>query len=75
MAENEYIRFQLYEEKEKTKVWCCYNKKACVIIGYVKWHPQWRQYVYQPNPSIYSSGCLDYISEFVKEKNREHKSK
>jgi hypothetical protein len=76
MAENKYIRFKLSEEKPKTKVWVVVNKKSHSIIGEISWYSAWRQYTFFPFvDTVWNCDCLDTISEFLKEKNREHKSK
>jgi len=67
MNRYEYISF---DEKDvpgrKTKVWECSNNKSNVVLGIVKWHPQWRQYCYFPTAqAVYSAGCLKDIADFI----------
>ena len=62
-----YIHFELFAEKPKTKVWKCINNTRGEELGIVKWNPTWRQYCYYPScPAVYSKGCLDDISHFIK---------
>jgi len=69
MKRYEYISFDEKDVPErKTKVWECINNKSNVVLGVVKWHPQWRQYCYFPViEAVYSAGCLKDIADFIKE--------
>ena len=65
--EYEYVSFELTERKSKTGVWDCKNIKHNESLGYIKWHPAWRQYCYFPTvQAVYSKGCLEDISDFIK---------
>jgi hypothetical protein len=81
-TEFKYIAFKILEEKPKTKVWLCYNKKSSANLGVIKWYTPWRQYCFCPkyndsfistHYTVYSAGCLNDISEFIKSLNDELK--
>lgn len=39
-------------------------------LGFVKFRGAWRQYVFEPGTGTYwNSGCLEEITEFIKEQN------
>lgn len=61
-----YIHFVKTEGKPKTSVWECRNNSSGHELGVVKWNSGWRQYCYFPTvQAVYSSGCLNNISEFI----------
>lgn len=63
---SEYLEFKLYKELPKTKVFNVINKKSENLLGRIGWYPQWRQYVFIPAfQTIYSSGCLKDIKDFI----------
>lgn len=50
----------------KTDVWDV--RTAKVALGWISWYGPWRQYVYYPLPvTVYSAGCMDEITAFIKE--------
>jgi hypothetical protein len=56
----------------KTSIWECKNSKSNTTLGIVKWYPSWRQYCYFPIiEAVYSSGCLDDISNFMNQLKEE----
>ncbi|MBW8034846.1 MAG: hypothetical protein FVQ79_04155 [Planctomycetes bacterium] len=60
------MKFVKTQEKLKTSVWSCRNKKSENELGIVKWHAAWRQYCYFPTvQAVYSAGCLDDIKDFI----------
>ena len=72
----QYITFKLVEEKPKTKVWQCCNKKSGGELGIVKWYPAWRQYCYFPTvQAVYSDGCLQDIADFIEGQMRLRKQR
>jgi len=61
----EYIEFVRVEEKPKTSVWSCRNRKSGDELGIVRWHGPWRRYCYFPLvQAVYSEG---YCPEFFRE--------
>lgn len=81
----EYIHFVLYEEKPKTNIYKVLTNKTIIesgvlpqhiILGDIRWHPTWRQYVWSPSGNfddIFSAGCLMQIVDFLKTVNKNHK--
>jgi len=62
----EYIEFVRVEEKPKTSVWSCRNRKSGDELGIVRWHGPWRRYCYFPSvQAVYSEGCLTDIADFL----------
>jgi len=80
MSEYKYIRFVEPEPKQprKTSIWSCLNKKSNTELGTVRWYAPWRQYCFFNRvQAVYSAGCLDDISDFIKramEERKEEKS-
>ena len=73
-TEYKYIHFEKVADKTKTSVWSCLNNHYGTELGRVKWYPQWRWYCFfQTVFAIYSDGCLDDISDFLKQVNQRHK--
>ena len=71
-----YIHFVVVEEKPKTKVWSCRNNHSATELGRVAYYGPWRQYCFLPSEFemlVFSAGCLDDISDFVKRLNDERK--
>ncbi len=67
------MNFNLIELKPKTKVYGVFTKEG-VILGKIKWYPQWRQYTFFPvTYTVYSQGCLKDIVEFIKKLMKERK--
>lgn len=63
-----YIHFVKIESKLKTSVWSCLNNKFGTELGRIKWYVPWRRYSYFPTvQAVYDDGCLDDISDFIKQ--------
>lgn len=75
--EDEWLYFELIDEKPKTKVFQVISKFSYVRLGTIKWYPSWRNYCFFPTmeeETVYSDRCLSSISEFISSLNTEHKS-
>jgi hypothetical protein len=72
---SQYVEFQLAEEqKPKTKVWNVLSKSMGDLLGIIKWYGPWRQYVFFPETeTIYSSGCMAFITDFINRANSEQR--
>ena len=73
---NKWIKFVEKDKKPKTKVFSIMSKTDNSEIGEIKWYPAWRQYCLCTIPeiqTIYSTGCLQAISEFITKLNEKHK--
>ena len=50
--------------------WVCRNNKSKIELGQVEYYSLWSQYCYFPMAkAVYNSGCLDDISDFLKQLN------
>lgn len=66
-----FIEFNLVQEKSKTSIWVIRNIKSQMIIGYVKWHNTWRQYCFFTEPDcVFSISCLNNIIKFIQNENK-----
>lgn len=66
------IRFEEVESEDDYRIFNVYNRRK-ELLGYISWHKPWKRYVFEPcHLTIHSSECLDIISEFLMnlEKNR-----
>ncbi len=79
-TEYEYIKFVQLPSHGKTTKWSCRNKAHGDQLGTVKWYGAWRQYCFMTisidigeGETIYSTGCLNDISSFVRQLNDERK--
>lgn len=74
MKKYKYIRFiELISQTEKS-IWSCRNNRSNEELGIVEWYPLWKRYCYFPKrQAVYSAGCLDDISDFIKREMEERK--
>lgn len=59
----------------KTEEWFVKHKDTGFMLGYIRWYPGWRQYVFhvthetneinETNDTFFSSGCLHDIGLFI----------
>ena len=78
MKEYKYIHFieVKHEKPTITSIWICQNKKSNEELGTVRWYASWRQYCFFNRvQAVYSAGCLDDISDFIKKAMEERKEK
>jgi len=67
-TEYKYIRFVLAEQKPKTSVYFCINRKGGDNLGRVEWYGSWRQYCFMPmEDTVFSASCLKDIQNFILE--------
>ena len=64
-----YLQFdEVPNPGKKTRIFNCQPKSGGNPLGIVKWFGNWRQYCYFPTvQAVYSSGCLNDISDFIKQ--------
>lgn len=70
-----YIRV-VWVGESKSRLTSIYKveSKANVKLGAIKWHGQWRKYVFCPSPNtIFDESCLDEISSFLMQITMNHK--
>lgn len=76
MNKKHFIRFDLTEEKPKTKVWAICSTEDEQFLGSIYWYGPWRQYIFEPSDStLWHKGCLQDVVEFLDKVNREHREK
>ena len=64
---SKYLRFQLIEQKPKTKVVAVQSKTHPVRLGVIKWWNTWRQYVFLPDTgTIFNAECLTDIQSYIR---------
>lgn len=56
----------------KTEKWTVQSIYFGDVLGYVKWHSPWRQYVFECCDVILGWDCLLEISEFCHDQTRAH---
>jgi hypothetical protein len=49
----------------KTQVYNVTNNRSGDLLGRISWYGPWRQYVFMPEPSLYSHGCLEDLADFL----------
>src|SRR5208337_5028304 len=59
----------------KTRQYSVFNTFNRSLLGYVKWFAHWRKYCFFPLNSLFDDICLDQVSQFMKDRTSEHKSK
>ena len=52
--------------KHKTKSFEVWNKETNEVIGFIKWSPGWRQFVFEDSSIRLAEGCLYELFEKVK---------
>lgn len=68
------LKFEMVEQKPKTKVYHVWNAQQRSIIGWIKWNPHWRHYCFFPDDeTVFSDRCLIKIGRFVEDLNNKHK--
>lgn len=71
---SKYMRFQLVERKQKTKVIAVQSKTQPIRLGVIKWWNAWRCYVFLPDKdTLFNAECLNDIRSYIKELENEHK--
>jgi len=75
-TEYKYIQFVKLPQnpKKKTEEWNCCSIATGYELAIIEWYGQWKQYVFAPEDNmIFSAGCLDDISHFIKQLMDERK--
>lgn len=70
----EYISFHLNHAKstEKTKAFNVRGRTSQVYLGLIKFRPQWRKYVFEPEANtVYDHKCLVEIASFCEDQTKE----
>lgn len=73
---SEWLRFDLFAHRPKTKVWSVVSRSSGAKLGTVKWFARWRQYTFFPEPeTTFNAGCLNEIIDFCVRQNVLHKQR
>ena len=59
----------------KTRQFSVFNTSSRALLGYIRWFAHWRKYCFFPLNSLFDDICLDQVSQFIKDRTKEHKSK
>jgi len=71
-----YIRFEVMEKKPKTNVYGIFSLSDESLLGQIYWYSPWRQYVFDSySKTIWNDGCLEEVTNFLKELKEERKRK
>ncbi len=58
----------------KTARYRVLNRRSGAVLGVISWYAPWRQYTFNPAPNtVYSTGCLEDIADFILEAKYEAK--
>jgi len=72
-TEYRYIYFIKVDDKAKTSVWHCLNKKSHILLGIVQWFGPWSQYCFLPEPkTVFNVGCHKDIDDFIDQLSGKH---
>ncbi len=65
--ESKWLRFEnVPNDGKKTLIYNVVAKEGDQLLGVVKWHGPWRQYVFCPKPdTIFEKTCLRDITDFI----------
>lgn len=74
MIATEFLRITPAPTANITGLWCVKNSGGNVMLGYIRWHAQWRRYVFVPsNDLIFDASCLHTITTFIIDRMNERK--
>lgn len=71
-----YITFKFLHMSAsgKTEEWNIVNNSSRTKIGSIVWYGPWRQYIFEPSEdTVWNSGCLREIQEFLVVRNAERR--
>jgi len=62
-------------ESGKTMRWIIRNRRSEALLGGVRFYPQWRCYVFEPETEcVFSVGCLRDIADFMERQTAAQKA-
>jgi len=71
---SKYIEFIEEEPNPKTSVHSVKLKNGG-YIGEIRWYAPWRQYCWLIDDLVFSAGCLDDLSDFIKAQMEKRKKR
>lgn len=78
LSESKYMRTALSKPEGRKTYICTITEKADEFnhLGEIKWYPPWRGYCFYPAyQTVFDTGCLGKIYDWVVELNLHHKTK
>ena len=73
--ESKYLNFTIIGKKPKTYI-IGIETKYCILLGTLKWHGPWRQYVFEAEPNcIFNVGCMTDVIKLTEVINKLQKVK
>lgn len=76
IKETQYLVFEDFQTKRKTKYVLVSNKNSEDLIGVIKWYAPWRQYCFFPaSDTIWNTTCLDDVQEVISKLMQDRKTK
>lgn len=61
----EYLVFDELRVETKTRQWTVSSLRHGDILGHIRWHGPWRQFVLVSHDAIFNKGCLKDIENFL----------
>ena len=63
---SKYLKFELLEQKPKTKVIEVISKSHNNRLGIIKWYGAWRQYTFFPeSDTLFNTECLNDVITYI----------
>lgn len=70
--ETEYLVFQeLPQPEKKTRLWVVRSRRWADVLGYIRWHGPWRQYVLSTSGALFNRGCLADVDKFLEDAQKD----
>lgn len=63
----EYLIFDEVRVDTKTRKWTVSSLRHGDLLGTIRWHGPWRQFVFCPHDAIFNAGCLKDLQDFLKD--------
>jgi len=71
-----WLTFVEVHDTGKTKVWDVRNAENGSLLGQVRWHGAWRQYVYSTAADVvWNPACLDELAAFIRDQMAARRSR
>jgi len=74
IKQTQYLVFEEYETKTKTRVIGVININSNEVIGVIKWYASWRQYCFFPEfDTVWNITCLNDVNEVIQKLMKDRK--
>jgi hypothetical protein len=57
----------------KTNKFSVWDRQGGIVLGYVKWFVQWRQYCFFPLNAVFDKKCLREVADFCEQTTQSHR--